>query len=357
MELAATKIALLVSTYLALVTLSFVFSAAETAYSSLRVMLIRLYAARGNRRAHMVLRFANNLPHTLNAIVIGDNMVNIAFTSIATYAGYVYAGTIGAIIFSVLNLFIVFVISEAWPKTLAANNPEDLALRLSGFMDVYLAVMSIPASVFNTIGQHLSRVFSWARPRGSMTTEERMLYALELAKAEGVISDSQHTIISRVLRLDDATAKDIMVQVEKSVVVRSGSTTRQAMETFSFSGHRRLPVIGFQGSSNVYPAGSVVGAIYVRDVAVLLLNGYGDTRVEEVCEPIVVVSESTKLIDVLNSMYGKGAQVASVEDGQVVKGFIFMNDILISIFGESRKRQRDRRLVDVFKKRMGNPDE
>jgi len=347
----AANIALLVLAYLVLVGLSFVFSAAETSYSSLRVMLIRLYAARGNKRAQTVLKLTNNLPHTLNAIVIGDNMVNIVFTSIATYSGYVYGGTAGAITFSIVNLLIVFIISEAWPKTLAANNPEDLALKLSGFMGVYLAVMNVPASFFNAVGQRLSGVFSWTRTRGSMTTEERMLYALELAKAEEVISDRQHFIINRLLKLDDATAKDIMVPVEKSVVLTAGSSVEEAMKIFSRSGHRRLPIIRPQTKEGGYPAGSVIGALYIRDAAVLLINGYGDTPVEEVCEPVVVASEGTKLIDVLNSMHEKGAQVASIEDGGVVKGFISMNDILISIFGERRTHPRGRGLIEKFKTR------
>jgi putative hemolysin len=337
---------LVVVVYLALVALSFLFSAAETAYASLRVMIVRLWAAKGNRRAQQVLKFTSNLPQTLNAIVIGDNIVNIVFTSIATYSGYTYGGALGAVVFSVVNLVIVFVISEAWPKTLAANNPEDLALRLSGFMTVYLDVMEIPASFFNRIGQQLSRLVSYTRIRTPISTEERMLYALELAKAEGVISHKQHDMIGRLLRLDDFTTKEFMVPVDKTVLLTAGSTVEDAMKTFSVSGHRRLPVVASNSMGTTYPAGSVVGAMYIRDAAVLYLNGYGKTRIEEVCEPVVVVSENTKLIDVLNVMRERGAQVASVEGDKHVKGFIFMNDLLALIFGETRSHPKTKRILD-----------
>lgn len=336
----ALNISLSVAAYLALSALSFVLSAAETSYSSLRVTLVRLWAAKGNRKAQKVLGLINNLPHTINAIVIGDNLVNIVFTSIATFSGYAYAGALGAVLVSLANILVVFVVSEAWPKTLAANNPEETALRLSGFMALYMEVMDLPAKLFSKIGHTLSSVFHWNRKRENITTEERMIYTLELAKLEGVITDKQHDIISRLLKLDDLPASSIMVPAENAVVLRAGTTVKGAMEVFANSGHRRLPIVKQTQGLDGYALGSVVGALSIRDATILYLKGYGDTPVEDACEPVVAVSEETKLIEVLRLMHEKGATVACVEDKTRVKGFIFMNDLLESIFGETKAQKK-----------------
>lgn len=345
-------VGLLIAAYILLVSLSFVLSAAETSYASLRVTLVRLWAAKGDRRAQRVMKLVDNLPHTINAIVLGDNLVNIVFTSIATFSGYVYRGALGALTFSLVNLLVVFIISEAWPKTLAASNPEEIALRLSGFMKLYMKAMDAPAALFSAIGHRLSRIFPWSGRRKNLTTEERVLYTLELARAEGVITEKQHYIISQTLQLDDIHAEQIMVPVEKTVFVHAGTTVGEAIHVFESSGHRRLPVLKKHEDS--YPSGSVVGALSVRDAALLCVKGYEDTPVEEVCEPVVTTSKDAKIIDVLNLMHEKGAYVAVVEDDSKIKGFIFMNDLLATIFGEAKTQRRQKHPLIRQKKDVGD---
>jgi putative hemolysin len=323
-----------------LVALSFVFSAAETSYSSLRLTLIRLTAAKGNRLAQRVLKLANDLPHTLNAIIIGDNVINLAFTSLATYAGYTFYGALGALAFSLANFVVVFVVSEAWPKNLAVNNPENIAMMLSPFMAYYVQVMDKPAAALSRVGQSLSSVFSRNQSRKQLSAEERMLYAVELAKIEGVITDKQQDVINRLLKFDDISAGDLMIPAEKTVTIPSDHTVEEAMKVFGSAGHRRLPVVGL-AKDNGKVQRRVVGALYIRDASVLFMNGYAKTSVQDVCEPTVVVRHDSKLIDVFNKMQKSGAQVAAIEKEGEISGFIFMNDLLETIVGETfSKRPR-----------------
>jgi putative hemolysin len=326
--------------YCFLVALSFVFSAAETSYSSLRLTLVRLAAAKGNRMAQRVLKLANNLPHTLNAIIIGDNVINLAFTSLATYAGYTFYGALGALAFSLFNFVVVFVVSEAWPKNLAVNNPESIAIMLSPFMVYYVQVMDRPAAALSRLGQSLSSVFSRSQSRKQLSAEERMLYAVELAKIEGVITDKQQDVINRLLKFDDISAGDIMVPAEKTVTIPSDHTVEEAMKVFGSAGHRRLPILSSDNGDGKIQQ-KVVGALYIRDASVLFMNGYAKTSVQDVCEPAVVAKHDSKLIDVFNKMQRSGAQVAAIEREGRIAGFIFMNDLLETIVGETfSKRPR-----------------
>ncbi|PSO03766.1 hypothetical protein B9Q12_03770 [Candidatus Marsarchaeota G2 archaeon ECH_B_SAG-G06] len=316
--------------YFALVAISFVFSASETAYSTLRASIIRLKAAKGDKGSQRVLLLIKDLPHTLNAIIIGDNLVNLAFTSFATYTGYVFYGALGALIFSVVNFVIVFVVGEAWPKNVAVNNPENLAIRLSGFMYHYVNAMEAPARIMTKVGRALARVAGYEGTRRDITTEERMIYALELAKLEGVITDKQHDVISRVLRFDDLIAQDIMVPLDKVVYVNCESTVSEVMQVFGSAGHRTLPVVEKDERCGVKP----VGAIHVRDATVAYMNGFKEVAVKEICEDVVSVRFDEKLIEVLSKMQQTGSQIAAVNKDGCTIGFIFINDLLEEIVGE-----------------------
>jgi CBS domain containing-hemolysin-like protein len=328
--------------YVTLVALSFVFSAAETSYSSLRVTLIRLQASKGISAAQRVLRLAHNLPHTLNAIIIGDNVINLAFTSLATYAGYITGGALGALGFSAANLIVVFVISEAWPKNMAVNNPEGVALLLAPLMEPYVSIMDAPATALGRLGRSMASMFTKHNSRKNLSTEERMVYALELAKLEGVITPKQYDVINRVLKFDDLTAGELMVPLERCPVTSPDSTIKEAMELFTKSGLRRIPVLSLPASKSAdYGTDAkLVGALYVRDVTVLFARGYTDTSALEVVEPAVTVEASEKLINVFSKMQSGGAQVAGISNGERLIGFLFISDLLEAAVGEAFPKNR-----------------
>ncbi|MCL5788739.1 MAG: CNNM domain-containing protein [Candidatus Marsarchaeota archaeon] len=331
-------IALVLGTvYVVLVCLSFVFSAAETSYSSLRLTLVRLMAAHGSAQANLVLRLVSRLPETLNAIIIGDNIVNLVFTSIATVAGYVFYGALGAVLFAFINLGVVFVVGEAWPKNLAVNNPEKVAMRLSRFMTHYLRVMGKPANLMTMVGSRLSSLAGLSQQRRSdPSTEERVINLMELAMVEGVITRTQHEFINKVLKIDDLLASDIMIPYELCVKVDATTRIRDAMAVFGQAGHRRLPVVEYsQRQVKAADPASVKGAISIRDAAIAYINGYSDSVVTEVCEPIALVKADNNLVVTLREMQAIKAQVCAVVSDSNVVGFVFLNDLLEEILGET----------------------
>lgn len=323
----------MLAVYVVLVLASFVFSLAETAYGTLRPILIRIEAARGDKDAERVLRIVQDLQKTINAIIIGDNLLNMTFTTILTFTGFAIAGATGAIAFFMINLFVVFVFGEAWPKQLAVSSPERVALYLSRFILAYVEIMDKPSMYLSAIGRGISRLVGIRHSsRGDIGTEERIVHALELGKLEGVISDKQHEFINRMLRIDDVLASSIMVPRSETVVIAASATVEEALKVFGKAGHRRLPVVDRDPQCGERP----VGALHIRDVTVAYVNGYSAIRALEICDPIVIVAEEDNLVEVFSKMQKAGVQVAAVSRNGCAVGYVFMSDVLEEVVGLAR---------------------
>jgi putative hemolysin len=321
---------LVLAVYVVLVLASFVFSLAETAYGTLRPILIRIQAARGDKDAQRVLKIVQDLQKTINAIIIGDNVLNMTFTTILTFTGFALDGVTGAVAFFLVNLFVVFVFGEAWPKQLAVNNPEKVALHLSRFIMGYVEVMEGPSVYLSVVGRGISRLAGIRNSnRGDLGTEERIIHALELGKLEGVISDKQHEFINRMLRIDDILASSIMVARNETVVIASSATVEEALKLFGKAGHRRLPVVQLDPLCGEKP----IGALHIKDVTVAYVNGYSAVSVSEICDQIVYVAEDDNLVDVFSKMQKAGVQVAAVSRDGCPVGYVFMSDVLEEVVG------------------------
>ncbi|MEM3670248.1 MAG: CBS domain-containing protein, partial [Thermoprotei archaeon] len=156
----------------------------------------------------------------------------------------------------------------------------------------------------------------------------------------GVITQTQQEFISKLLRFDDLKASDIMIPMSQVVSIPKSLTVREAMRVFGQSGHRRLPIVDVASRQEGGVGQTVIGALYIRDAAVAFINGYAESSVSELCEPVAEVAKDTNLADTLALMQKRGAQVAVVKDSQLEVGFVFLNDLLEEILGETFGQKR-----------------
>ena len=198
-----------------LLMLSAFFSSNETALMSVSKLKLRTLADSGDKRAAMVLDVTEN--HTskmLSAILIGNNIVNLSASALATSLAYAFGGYMVSIATAVLTVAIL-VFGEITPKNYATINAEKLALRYIGVIRFFMAVMTPVIFIINLFSRgimFLMRVDPDASGKG--ITEDELRTIVDVSHEDGIIESDEKEMIYNVFDLGDANAKDIMVYEE-----------------------------------------------------------------------------------------------------------------------------------------------
>lgn len=192
-----------------LVFLSAYFSATETAFSSLNRIRLKNMASGGNRRAQTALSLSENYDELLSTILVGNNIVNIASTSIATTL-FVAAlgGSAGPTVSTVVMTVVVLIFGEVSPKSLAKENAESFAMFSAPLLRVLVVVLKPVNFLFTQLKKGLHKFFR-VKSDYSMTDSE-LLTIVEEAEQGGGIDEDEGAMLRNVIEFDDIEAIDIM---------------------------------------------------------------------------------------------------------------------------------------------------
>ena len=142
-----------------LVILSAYFSATETAFTSLNRIRIKNLAGEGSKKAELVLKLENKYDKLLTTILIGNNLVNIAITAIATVIFINIYGRYGATLATVVITIVVLIFGEISPKSLAKESSESFAMRSAPVIRVFMIILTPVNFVFTKWKLFLSKMF------------------------------------------------------------------------------------------------------------------------------------------------------------------------------------------------------
>ena len=154
-----------------LIVLSAFFSASETAFSSVNRIRLKNYAASGNRRAAKALHISDHYDRALSAILIGNNIVNIASASIGTVLFTAWFGPSGVGISTIVMTVLVLIFGEILPKTFAKDNAESFSLAVAGVLSLMMKVLAPVIALFVALKKLVSKK-SGAQSEPSVTEEE-----------------------------------------------------------------------------------------------------------------------------------------------------------------------------------------
>ncbi len=158
---------------LLLIAFSAFFSASETAFSSLNKIRMKNYADNGDKRAKRALQIAENFDRTLSTILVGNNVVNMASASIATVVATALLGNAyGPAAATIVMTVVVLIFGEILPKTLAKENSEQIALKVSGLLSFLMKLLSPVVWIFIGIKEFALRAFKGGEAQPSVTEEE-----------------------------------------------------------------------------------------------------------------------------------------------------------------------------------------
>lgn len=318
-----------------LLMLSAFFSSCETALMSVNRIRLRALADEGNRRAATTLDILEN--HTskmLSAILIGNNVVNISASSLATTLAYSFGGYMVSIATMVLTVAIL-IFGEITPKNYATINSEKITLRYIPVISFLMTVMTPVIYVINLVARgvmFLMRVDPDAS--NNAMTEEELRTIVDVSHEDGVIESDEKEMIYNVFDLGDATAKDIMVPRVHVTVADIESTFDELIAIFREDRYTRLPI--YEGSQD-----NIVGIINMKDL--LLYDRNEEFVISNFLRKPHFTYEQKNISDLLVEMKDSTFNIAIVLDeyGEMA-GLITLEDILEEIVGEIHDEYDDK---------------
>lgn len=312
-----------------LLLLSAFFSSAETALVTVNRIRMRTLAEDGNTRAARVLRITDDSGKMLSAILIGNNIVNLSASSIATSLAIRLWGSMGAGIATGVLTLLILLFGEISPKTLATIHSERIALSYSGIIEVLIKIMTPVIYIINKLSTGfllLLRVDP--NTNTQQMTEEELRTIVDVSKESGVIESEEHTMINNVFDFGDAQAKEVMVPRIDMTFANIESTYDELIEIFQEDKFTRLPI--YEETTD-----NVVGILNMKDL--LLYKDKAHFSIRDIMREPYFTYEHKNTAELFFEMRQSSISLAIVLDEYgATAGLITLEDLLEEIVGEIR---------------------
>lgn len=313
-----------------LITLSAFFSSAETAFSTVnRVRLRTLAQEENNKKAIRVLGILDQYGKMLSAILIGNNIVNLSASSVATtFAIKVWGSAVVGIATGILTI-LVLLFGEILPKTWAMNNSEVLALNYSSAVRLLMTILTPVIYIIDKLSNGIMRLLH-INTDGNTTsiTESEIKTYVDAGHEDGVIETEERKLIYNIFDFNDIVAKDIMVPRIQMTTIPLDATYQQVLSTFQDSMFTRIPV--YDGDPD-----HIIGLLNIKDF--ILVKDSEKFQLKKILREAYYTYEYKKVSDLLMELREKSFNIAFVlsEYGTTV-GMITMEDIIEELVGEIR---------------------
>ncbi|MCQ2490396.1 MAG: hemolysin family protein [Ruminococcus sp.] len=306
---------------LAMMVFSALFSGTETAYSSVNKLRLKNYESQGNKKAAKALKLANRFDEVLTAVLIGNNIVNIASSSVSTLLFVSIFGSKGAGISTAVITVLVLVFCEVLPKSYAKKNAEKIALALASPLWVLVMILKPCVWVLN----RLSSLFSKGSEAPTVT-EDELKYMIDEIEEEGVIEEQESELVKSALEFDETSVEEILIPRVKMIGVDVNSSIDEIKETFTREMYSRLPV--YEKSLD-----DIIGIITNKAFFKMLIEGGNDIR--SIIQEVPHIADTKLISDAMRSMQRSKVHLAIVTDQYGgTKGMITLEDIIEELVGE-----------------------
>jgi Mg2+/Co2+ transporter CorB len=328
-----TTIIITAGIIVALLVLSAFFSGAETAMTATSKARMHEMEKRGNRRARAV-RYLIDMPERMiGAILLGNNLVNILASALATSLFMSLFGSSGVIYATLVMTALVLIFGEVMPKTYAIVNPDRYALfvapiiklLVAAFAPVVMAVEFIVKKVMGLFGVDISKANNILNPR------EELRGTIDLHHKEGAFVKHDRDMLGGILTLDELELSDVMVHRTKMHSIDLSMSASEVIDDVLKSGFSRVPVWREDPDN-------IVGVVHAKNLLAALQAHKGDVSKVEIldaCRDPWFVPDTTPTINQLNAFLQRKSHFAIVVDeyGEVM-GLVTLEDILEEIVGE-----------------------
>jgi CBS domain containing-hemolysin-like protein len=290
---------------------------------------MRTLSESGNKNADRVLRVTNDSGKMLSAILIGNNIVNLSASSIATAFAIKHLGSVGAGIATGVLTFLVLIFGEVTPKTKATIHADKMALSYAGIIEVLMKLFTPFIFIINKISMgvlFLLRVDPNAKD--DLMTEEELRTIVDVGQETGVIEDEERDMIHNLFDFGDSEAKEIMVPRIDMTFVSSDASYEEILKIFREDKFTRLPV--YEDTTD-----NVIGIINMKDL--LLCENIEKFSISDIIREPYFTYEHKNTADLFIEMRKNSISLAIVLDEYgATAGLITLEDLLEEIVGEIR---------------------
>ena len=317
----------LIIALIVLVAMSAFFSSTETAFSSVNRIKIKNMAADGNKKAKQVLMLSEKYDELLTTILVGNNLVNIMATAIATVLfTQIFMGDAdkGAAVSTIVMTIIVLVFGEVTPKSLAKESPEKFCLAVSGIINGLRLVLMPINYLFSQWKKLLSYVFKIKNE--DVFSQDELITIVEEAQNDGDLQEHESDLICAAIEFNDLEVKEILTPRVDVLAVSIDSDLKLIEEFFRFNSFSRLPI--YQKSID-----NIIGVLHEKDFYYAYYNNMHD--IKSILKSIQFTSSHVKISTLLRQLQSTKTHMAVVLDEfGGTAGIITMEDILEELVGE-----------------------
>jgi Mg2+/Co2+ transporter CorB len=313
--------------------LSFFFAGSETALMAFsRARMLRL-EKKGNRNAGIVNRLLDQRERLIGALLLGNNAVNIAASSLATSLFLLWLGDVGVIYATIIMTVLVVVFAEVLPKTVAINDPDRIALATAKSIQWVVRLLGPVLIAIEALVRSILRVAGWrvGDDQPVLSAREELRGAVDLLHQEGGVEKLDRDMFGGLLDLRDLTVSDVMIHRTEMITIDAGEPPEEVVKAALAAPVTRVPL--WRDTAE-----NIIGILHAKDLLRAIQAADGDLskiNIAELALPPWFVPDIRPLSEQLKAFRRRKTHFALVVDeyGEVM-GLVTLEDILEEIVGD-----------------------
>ena len=317
-----------------LIMLSGFFSASETALTSFRsIHLEKFEDGKNAKKVELLKKWLKN-PNEMLTGLLGNNIVNILASSIATVVTINIMGGTSSSSVAVATVgmtIIILIFGEITPKIIAKNQSVKIAGVVVSIIYYFAWVLKPIIKILMMISKFIGRLMGIElHDEGLMITEEDIISFVNVGEAEGIIEEEEKEMIHSIVGFGETTAKEVMTPRTSMFALEGEDTLDDVWDEIIENGFSRIPV--YEDTID-----NIIGVLYVKDILSVIKNGKTDVPVKNFVRPGYFVPETKSIIEILQEFRSMKVHIALVLDeyGGIV-GLVTIEDLIEEITGEIR---------------------
>ena len=300
------------------------FSMSETAFTSVNQIRLKKMANEGDVKAERTLRILEDYDRFLTTVLVGNNLVNIAGTSLATLVFSLLLGAeTGAVASTVFMTVAVLIFGEITPKSIAKSRPEKVCIRICGVIRALEIILSPISWLFSKMTKFISR----NQPDNDTMTEDELEVMIDEIESDGVIDKDESELIKSAMRFDDVQVSEVYLPRMDIVAIDVSSSPEELGNLIASSGYSRIPV--YDKSID-----NIIGVAYAKE---FYTNNFLGVKfsIKDIVKPVKYVPETMSIATILKDFQKSKIHMAVVLDSYGgTMGIVTMEDLLEELVGD-----------------------
>lgn len=320
-----------------LIAMSAFFSASETAISSVNKIRLKSMADNGSRGAERTLEILKKYDKALTTILIGNNIVNIASSSLATilcvrliaqaYENQALGDQYGPLVSTIATTVIVLIFGEVLPKGIAKDHAETISIGVSAVLSFLMIIFTPFSALFILLKRGVGKLFN-KKDENPSVTEEELMAIIDEIEDEGVLEQQESDLVRSALGFDEITVDEIITPRVRVTAVDVNDDADEVRAKFFKDEYSRMPV--YEKTLD-----NIIGVINEKDFMKAYDEKGSEITIRELMQEMIYFPCMLKISEVLKTMQKKKCHMSVVLDQHGgTLGIVTMEDLLEELVGE-----------------------